>query len=227
MVVPPFVPDALEVEGSVVGERYAARLAFIRKVARWHLASVVGVLLLAYSGIPAIPLEASAPLLILSVVLLSLVRQVRRFSAHEQIFSLALSPLMFVSLAYVLKEAMALGAPVWSPIVGLLCAVFYAHVAGRDFSFVWAFILSGAASTAIILLGSATITQAGSTPLAAAINLAYLLYWVYDLACLQSRRRRHEVGGAVIDLYRDVLNFVTYSFRVVLHWRRYRIWAAK
>jgi hypothetical protein len=55
-----------------------------------------------------------------------------------------------------------------------------------------------------------------------AAGLGYVLFFVYDLAALLSRRRLREVPAAVADLYRDLLNFITYSVRIVLHWRRFR-----
>ena len=58
-------------------------------------------------------------------------------------------------------------------------------------------------------------------------TIAYLAYFVYDLAALQTRRRLGQELGGVMDLYRDVLNFTTYPIRVVQHWRRHRFWSVK
>ncbi|HCD99673.1 MAG TPA: hypothetical protein DER07_01365, partial [Armatimonadetes bacterium] len=59
-----------------------------------------------------------------------------------------------------------------------------------------------------------------------AANAAYLFFLVYDLAAVLTRRLPKEEWGAVVDLYRDALNFLTYSVRVVRHWRKHRIWSA-
>jgi hypothetical protein len=47
---------------------------------------------------------------------------------------------------------------------------------------------------------------------------------VYDNASLLARRRLGEELGAVVDLYRDVLNVFGWVVRVLAHWRKHRIW---
>jgi FtsH-binding integral membrane protein len=59
------------------------------------------------------------------------------------------------------------------------------------------------------------------------INVVYLSYLVYDLAALLTRRRLGEEVGAVLDLYRDVLNMFSYPIRVWKHWRTHKIWSAR
>jgi hypothetical protein len=52
--------------------------------------------------------------------------------------------------------------------------------------------------------------------------IGYICYFVYDLSMLVKRRRMGEEVAAVADLYRDLINFVTYSVRVYFHWRKFR-----
>ena len=55
------------------------------------------------------------------------------------------------------------------------------------------------------------------------LGLAYFSYYIYDLAALLQRRKGQDPWLAVMDLYRDILNFVSYTFRVIHHWRNFRI----
>lgn len=224
MIVPPYVPDAIEVDGNVASQRYTVRLVFMRKVVSIHFLSVLLIAGLAVSPMPALPLAGSIALLFVALLILSITRQITRPRPVDQLYSVVLSPILVISMAMVVKDLAAQSVPVWSPAIGIFCAVIYMFASGRDFSFVWLYILSVLASSgAIVALHQAV----EPFPLAQAllINASYLLYFVYDLACLQSRRRPGEVLGAVIDLYRDVLNVFTYSIRVVKHWRRHRIWS--
>jgi len=54
-------------------------------------------------------------------------------------------------------------------------------------------------------------------------GVGYLFFLVYDLASLQQRRRLGEEALAAADLYRDALNVLSYPFRVIDHWRGFRI----
>lgn len=227
MVVPPYVPDILEVDGNVASEPYRVRLRYIRKVVAWHYLSALGIGGLAMLAIPTPPTPISAVLLGVSLLALSLMRQLTRPHAVDQFLSLALTPILAISLAMLLKDLIRAGFPAWTPVVGLTFTLGYTLVSGRDFSFVWMFI-SGALASSLAIWGIAFFAPIRGAPLLEGLilNCAFLLYFTYDLACTQSRRRRTEVAGAVIDLYRDVLNFLTYSIRVVNHWKRYKIWSA-
>jgi FtsH-binding integral membrane protein len=226
VIVPPYVPDAIEVDGNVASQRHRVRLRFVRKVVSYHFASVLLLAALVASPMPALPIAGSVTLLFFSLLVLSITRQITRPRPIDQLYSVVLSPVLLISLAMTLKALLAIGVPVWAPALGLICGVVYTYASGRDFSFLWLYITScvfGIAAAIAVLFWSS------SAPLAlweASLGTAaYMLYFVYDLACLQSRRRPSEVLGAVVDLYRDVLNVFTYSIRVVRHWRRHRIWS--
>lgn len=228
MIVPPFVPEPIEVEGNVALEKPAVRLRFLRRVVAWHFLSALLVAGLAFSPLPSLPTAASIILLLASMLVLSFTRQLTRPRPVDQIYSIVLSPVLFISLAMVLNDLAEAGWPVWAPLITLFCGLVYTVLSGNDFSFVWLYLLAVAASSLVIIFSWLMRVQAIDQPvLAIAIAAAYFLYFVYDLACLQSRRRTGEVAGAVVDLYRDPLNIFTYSIRVVLHWKRYRIWAPK
>lgn len=226
MIVPPYVPDILEVEGNVAGKPYRVRLEYIRKVVAWHYLSVLAIVAIAAAPIPSPPITLSAGILGISLLALSVTRQLTRPHTVDQLLSLALTPILAISLAMLAKDLFHAGFPVWTPVLGLTCTLVYTFLSGRDFSFVWMFLV-GVIASSIALWGLTLFTSLKGASLLGglALNAAYLLYFVYDLACTQSRRRRSEIAGAVIDLYRDVLNFLTYSIRVFHHWKRYRIWS--
>lgn len=133
-------------------------------------------------------------------------------------------PAMLLALGWTIRWALDLGWPVWSLGLPLAGVAFYTIACGRDFSFIGLWMLS-----AVLIVGTVSVvawlTHPGllSSVNAATFALAYLSYYVYDLAALLTRRRRGEEIGAVVDLYRDVLNFTTYTGRIVQHWRKFRI----
>jgi hypothetical protein len=118
------------------------------------------------------------------------------------------------------------GWPVEAPAAGIGAAVLYSLLCGRDLSYVGMFVLSAIASTtALCLIYIGAGATLGTVAIAIGLNLAVLLYFVYDIAALLSRRRLGEELGAVADLYRDLLNVFGYSIRVVRHWQTHRIWS--
>jgi hypothetical protein len=104
--------------------------------------------------------------------------------------------------------------------------LIYALACGRDFSFVGCFFTSWIISTVGIFgiftglkLSSEVVTKA------MIVNFVYLAYSTYDLASLLARRRKGEALAAVVDLYRDVFNFIGYFWRCLHHWKKHKIWA--
>ncbi|HVL39818.1 MAG TPA: hypothetical protein VM328_10560 [Fimbriimonadaceae bacterium] len=226
MIVPPYVPDAIQVSENVAEERYAVRVAFIRRVVLFHGLSWLAVWALAISPMPSLPVVPSALALVGSLVALSVMRDLTKPRPIDQLYSLAFSPVMFVFLAMTLRGLLQLEVPVWALGLGLVASVLYTFLCGRDFSFVGQYVLAlGASSVAIVLLSEARLPGSDRVATALLINGVCLSYFVYDLAALQTRRRRKEVLAAVIDLYRDVLNIFSYAIRVVRHWKRHKIWA--
>ncbi|MBI5705663.1 MAG: hypothetical protein HZC36_01605 [Armatimonadetes bacterium] len=225
MYVPPFVPQPTEIPGNVTTERYKVRLGFIRRVALCHFASAV--LVAGLMRLPLPELSPEGPILSTFLVLLgmSALRTLARGNKWEPLASLALMPLLLPSLAASFVELGELGFPAWPLGVGLACALAYTLLCGRDLSFVGMFGTAWIASTAAIIVIGLLI---GAAPMDAAryavLNTAYLLYYVYDLGSLLSRRRLGEEAGAIVDLYRDIFNVLGYSIRSLRHWKRHSIW---
>ncbi|MCO5297792.1 MAG: hypothetical protein M9921_13140 [Fimbriimonadaceae bacterium] len=225
MNVPPFVPEPIEIPGNVAEERYPVMLGFVRRVATMHVGSVLLVYGVAIAPLASPGLGVAALMLLAALATLSLVRTFTKPSALDQKISLVLFPLVLLALGWVVKEALAVGFPAWSPLFGLAAAWLFAMLCGRDLSFVGQFVISALVSS-VALAVVATLRHVPSlvSTEALALNFGMLFYWVYDLASLLSRRRLGEEAAAVVDLYRDILNFITYPIRTVRHWRDYRIW---
>lgn len=225
MYVHNYVPDPLEVPNNVTEERYGRRLDFIRKVSLLHAASVCAV-----AGLAVSPLPSLAPITALGgyvglLLVLCLARISFRGGPMDVSVSIGFTPFLLVSAALVVTSARHVGFPVWSAAFGLAFALIYAMLCGRDFSFVGQFLLSLIASSTLVAL-VVVILRLGKLEGAQALawNAAYLTFYVYDLASLLARRRIGEELGAVVDLYRDVLNVFGWVVRVLAHWRKHRIW---
>jgi FtsH-binding integral membrane protein len=222
--VPPFIPQPTEIEGNVTQEPYAVRIGFVRRVVATHVATAALVL-----GAAMIAPEAPTNQTILGTVALlaalAFVRTAALGARWEQAASAVLLPALIWSLGVTVRSATAEGWPAWAPACGLCAGALYVLFCGRDLSFVGMFVLGLAASSvAIVVLSHFTPMEPLEIGTAISLNALYLLYVVYDLASLLSRRRLGEEVGAAIDLYRDLLNFVGYGARVIRHWRRHRIW---
>lgn len=225
MQVPPYIPQPVEIPNNVAQEQYAARLRFVRKVAALHFLTLCIVVGLSISPLEPLSLPTSLPLMIGCLLALVSLRRIEKGKPYEQLVSFVLFPLMLVSLAMVVDGLGIIGWPVWALPIGIVIAQAYTFLCGRDLSYIVMFLLP-------TLLGTIAIVSYGvwkGIPVktilgACALSGTALFYYVYDLASLLSRRRLGEALGAVIDLYRDPLNFLSYSMRVVRHWRKYRAW---
>lgn len=225
MYVPNYVPEPLEVPANVTLDLYPVRLAFIRRVTLLHAASLCLV-----AGLAWVPVPISSPLFAFGLLgamflLLDFVRVRRRGTAQEAHLSVALAAPTLALVAIAARTALLNGVPVWAVLVGPAFALAYTLLCGRDYSFVGCGLLSLIGSSVLL---AALALQSGMTHAASAwalgLNTAYLVYFVYDLASLMSRRRRGEEMAAVVDLYRDVFNVFGYVPRVIRHWREHRIW---
>lgn len=101
--------------------------------------------------------------------------------------------------------------------------VVYTVFAGHDFSHFGYAVLGSALA---VVCGVTMVSLRWSDPLEAAfatvITIVATVYVASDLSMLMRRRLPGEEAGAAVDLFRDALNFITYSFRVVSYVRRYR-----
>lgn len=224
MYVPNYVPEPEQIPGCVTTERYHDRLKFIRGTL-WRfigsLGMIVGVGLLVPKNVDVLP----ATLALLAILLLvSGIRSLFRGTDSEPKLTAWSLPLVVVMFAVVSRSWTAAYFPTWSILAGVACFGIYAAVCGRDFSFVGGYVLSLIASSVFIafIMVSEKMTSQRSAQ-ALLWNAGALSYLVYDLASLLSRRRKTESWAAVVDLYRDVFNFIGYFPRVMIHWNRHRI----
>ncbi len=224
MYVPSYVPEQIEIPGNVAEARWSIVVGFVRRVLFLHFLTLLCIILIGYLPIGAAPLEASLPLLAASLIGLSIMRNIGKGKSWEQILSALAAPTLFISLGQIVAHFGQHGWPAWSISVGPAVAVAYVVIAGRDLSFLGMFVFSAGVSSVVLCVWSG---EMGRRELfqTLAVNLAYLFFYVYDAAAILTRRRLGEDWGAVLDLYRDTLNFITYPLRVWKHWRKHRIWS--
>ena len=221
--IQPYFPEPLEISGNVARERYLVTLGFILRTMAGHFLSVAATVVVAAMPPSRVTLLASALVFLGCLLTLTLVRRFLHGRRPDNLLSTALMVPTLWSLGVTLRSLHDAGQAVWIVGAAYLFASAYGLFCGKDFSFVGQFVLTTFATAltavAAVALGAVSGAQA---LLWAAVALVYVFYYVYDLAALLSRRRLGEEPAAVADLYRDLLNFLTYSARVVLHWRRYR-----
>lgn len=221
MFVPSYVPQPIVISDNVSLERYMVRLGFIRRVLTIFLGSLM--MIGGISKLPIdLPIESTASASVAILLGMILVRRLARGRWMEVIVSTGML-LVFLAAAGLLARAVShMGVAMWPPLVTIAIAWAYAMLCGRDLSFMTLFFLPLLLSSAIWIAAIATgICPGWSIPAALLANTAVLIYVVYDLSMLLSRRRLGEEMGAVADLYRDMFNFTTYYFRVKSHWKRY------
>lgn len=224
MNVPPFVPQPVEIPGNVAQETYSARLSFLKRVAIAYGLSAIAIALTSLVSLDLWPYDLV--LVGASLLLLSLTRALAKGRFIEQRLSLLVAPALFLALGVLIHHLRTLDWPIWVLGLGIIWAIGYTLSCGRDLSFLgmWFISILGSSISAIVL-GYLLHVKAGLLLEAIALNIAFLSYWVYDFAALLTRRRLGEEVGAVLDLYRDVLNMFSYPVRVLHHWRTHRIWS--
>ncbi|HRI42806.1 MAG TPA: hypothetical protein PLL78_10235 [Fimbriimonadaceae bacterium] len=224
MNVQPYFPEQIVEPGNVADERYSTRLGFVRRVAFGHYLTILAGTWVAGSLHAQLPAPTAA---MVAGGLLLVLSMLRNFAGHSRLElvgnALLLAPLLIV-LGLLARAGIDRGIPLWSIPIAATCAMGYVAVCGRDFAFLGQFAMSFLGTVAVLV----ALLLNGIVPLSAVasasgVAAAYLAYTVYDLAALLTRRRLGEELSAVVDLFRDVLNFLTYSFRVIQHWRQFRI----
>lgn len=226
MHVPPYVPQPIEIPGNVAEEGYAARLGFIRRVVAIFGGSLLVVVLASLNPFYFGPYDLV--FIFLSLLLLSIARGLAKGKQIEQRISLVVSLALFLSLGSLVHRLLAGGWPIWCLGIATVCLIAFTFCCGRDLSFMGMWFICILASTLLTVLVGRVVRTPGILIYDAMIlNAAYVSYWVYDLAALLTRRRLGEEFGAVLDLYRDVLNMFSYPIRVWEHWRTHKIWSAR
>ena len=224
MFVPNYVPEPEQIPGNVTTLAYSERLRYIRQVLKCFIGSVgfiVGIGLLIPKQIGMVPATVG---LLIALFLVSGIRSFLRGTELEPKLTAYSLPIVIIGFAIATRAWTAAHLPAWSILAGIACFGIYAWVCGRDFSFVGGYTLSLIVSSVFIAL---VMVEEGMTSQRSAQALIWnasgLTYLVYDLAALLSRRKPAEALPAVVDLYRDVFNFMGYFPRVLIHWNRHRI----
>lgn len=223
MVVQPWFPEQVTVPNNVAESAYGVRLRFLRKVGTMHFLSLVGVLSIRFLGFPRVPIEYIAALILGCLALLNTARRIKRGGSLDRMLSVLLFPA--IAFGYGLLIVHPPISFLWYVSAG--CAigtVGYLWLCGWDFSFTGQF----AMALIFAILGILAAHWLGHLPshqVGWAILSAFVLqfYYDYDLASILRRRVEGEEWPAAMDLYRDVLNFVTYGVRVIHHWRTFNI----
>ncbi len=224
MYVQPYFPEQIEIQGNIAAEAYDVRLRFVRLSVGMHLLSAALVAAAAVWVSAPIGPTWSCWVFLGLLAAMSASRLILHRGRADIVATGILLPPTLLPLSWALRWAFDLGWPSWSLIFPIIGSGLYTAFCGRDFSFVGQWMVSGFVSLVGIGAVAWFIRPGGIVFLnASTFALAYLTYYVYDLAALLTRRRRGEEFGAVVDLYRDVLNFTTYTARVVQHWRKFRI----
>ena len=223
MHIQPYFPEPIEVTKNAASERYIVTLSYVRAVMAGHFISALAVAGVALFLEPTLDVQSAAVVFFGSLLLLTIGRRLLHGGWLDNAVSLLLLAPTVWSLGALVRIGLDAGMPVWIPGVAYLYASVYGALCGRDFSFVGQFVITLGALTATVVSALALgIVDLGDAFLWSFIALVYAFYYIYDLAALLSRRRLGEEPAAVADLYRDMLNVLTYSVRVYLHWRRYR-----
>ena len=224
MFVPNYVPEPEQIPGNVTKEPYALRLTYIRHVLSRYLGSVgivVGIGMLLPRDLPVVPCTVA---MLICLFLVSGIRSILRGTDLEPQLTAYSLPIVIVALAAATRSWTAHHFPAWSILAGIACFGIYAAFCGRDFSFVGGFTLALMVSSVMIAFVMVEEGMPSASSSQALIwNAVGLFYLVYDLAALLSRRKSTETWAAVVDLYRDVFNFLGYFPRVLIHWNRHRI----
>lgn len=223
MHIQPYFPEPEVVSRNAASERYIVTLSFIRAVMAGHFVSALAVVGVALLLPNTLPIQFAAVIFLGCLVALTLVRRLLKGGPADNLLSLLLMAPTVWSLGSIVATGIDAGLPLWVPAGAYTVAGIYGAVCGRDFSFVGQFMVTLIAMTMTLPVAAFFgVLDWPDALLWGLASMVYVFFYVYDLAALLSRRRLGEEPAAVADMYRDLLNFLTYSVRIVLHWRRFR-----
>jgi len=223
MPLQPYFPEPIAVLRNVAEARHKLRVAFVRRVVLGHFLSVLVVAVCALIVPTQLPIGFLAGSFFLGLVLLSIQRRTLFGGNKDNALSLIiLAPSLFF-LGQLLRVLHDLGWPVLALIPATASLAVYALLCGNDFSYVGQFVLCSVVTImSLVAMWAAGEYSVGQVWIGSTLAIAFLLYFAYDLSMMVKRRRFKEEPAAVADLYRDLLNIVTYSVRVYFHWRKFR-----
>jgi hypothetical protein len=220
------MPEPIEIPGNISEEHRSACLAFVRKTAILHMLSVFVIIGVAFIPQPRTPIAWTALAIFIALLILSMVRGIEKGRRLDLLISVTLMPILLVPMGMAVRELWMNNVPIWALGVGLVFSLLYTLLSGRDHSFVGQFVLSLIASSLTIAFVEHKIQVGISRSVLSILsNGGFLFYHVYDSAALLTRRRKGDELAAVVDLYRDFLNGLTYSVRVWRHWQKHKIWS--
>lgn len=219
----PYFPEPITVPGNVATEKYATRIQFAKRAILSHTFTVIAASCVAQFAQSPLPEFYPALYLLGILILLNISRRTFETGHTESIFSLLGLVTSIPLWGWFARDLVSYGVPVWViPLTSATMAV-YSLICGRDYSFVamgvFSFILGG---LAILAANLTVLFPAVLTWEALAILVAYTTYVTYDLSMVMRRRRSSEWLSSQADLYRDLLNFLTYPLRVAIHWKSLR-----
>lgn len=215
-------PEPETVPGNVAVAGYDERLLFIRQSLAVYSATCGAVAAAALALPSRWGWVESLALYLVGLIVLSAQR--RLVTGPKSLFAeLAVLTPTLLGLALLLQHVHEANWPVWVFGLTSACIGLYTALCGRDFSFLGMFVLATVGMSATLVaskwLFGVTWMELWT---AFALGIAHIAYVAYDLAALLCRRRSGEHVQAAIDLYRDLLNFTTYSVRVLRHWQGYK-----
>ncbi|MBL8086581.1 MAG: hypothetical protein JNM85_00755 [Chthonomonas sp.] len=223
MYVTPYFPEPEAVAGNIAAENYDVRLAFIRRVMFYTWCSVAGLCAVSAFPLQAVPSETSWLLVLGGLLLLTAARRWKSGGMADRLSAWIVFPITLVALGHALDSWTAFGHLPTILLVAVTVASLYVLLCKRDLSFLGMFMLGWPATIVILfIVGEWSGTAWYGLP-SILIATAVLFFLVYDLASLLQRRRAGEEGLAMVDIYRDTLNFITYGFRVIHHWRNFKL----
>jgi len=221
--IQPYFPEQIEIEGNVASESYNDTLRFIRLTSAGHAVSVAAVVAVAVLMEPLVSAKAAVAVFLACLLALTLVRRLSKSRKADLYLSIAILVPTLWSLGTSVRIVSDSGSPVWILGASYCFALLYTVFCGRDHSFVGQFVISSLATAVLVFSGPVfDFFPWSETILWFVVAEAYLFFYVYDSAALLSRRKTSEHVTAVADLYRDLLNFLTYTVRIVAHWRKFR-----
>lgn len=219
----PYFPEPETVEGNVAEARYRDRTRFIRQVICGHTIANLALIVATTYCPTVITLSQGVLAFLLSLFLLTIQRRCcDKGLVGNGISLLILLPSLFF-LSQVFRHLLAIGVPLIALVPAIISVAIYALLCGNDFSYVGKFVLcSLSTAISLIVMVAQGFVSVSSALTGFLIVVLYLFFLAYDLSMLVKRRRMGEVPSAVADLFRDQLNFITYSVRVYIHWRKFR-----
>ena len=196
---------------------------FLKRTVLVFLSTLLLAAVLAKAIAAPIPLVPALVALLVTIIGLTVSRRLLKRGNTEatiSAFGLGSCLLLVTNLLSIAQES---GWPLFLLSSQIVLMLVYTLACGRDFSFVGFAAISGLTQIAVnLLIGVYGLVESSMIPLACLFATLFSSYVSYNLAMVMKRRRPEERISPVTDMYRDLLNFTTYPFRVINHWRKYR-----